>query len=44
MNSIQAIKEIYTTGNSLVVSITKEVRMLGLDKGDRIKVTIERIE
>lgn len=44
MNKIEAVKEIYTTGNSLVISITKEVRMMGISKGDKIKVTIEKVD
>lgn len=44
MDNIQAIKEVYTTGNSLVVSLTRELKMLELGKGDRVKITLEKIE
>lgn len=43
MDQIQAVKEIFTTGNSLVISLTKELRMMELGKGDKVKVTLERI-
>lgn len=44
MDNIQTIKEVYTTGNSLVVSLTKELRMMELGKGDKVKITLEKVE
>lgn len=43
MYQIQATKEIFTTGNSLVISLTRELKMLELGKGDKVKVTLEKV-
>lgn len=32
------------SGNSLVIKMTKEVTMMGLKKGDIVKVTLEKVE
>lgn len=44
MDSITTTKTIKTTGNSLVLFLTKELDSLGLDKEDMVKVTLERVE
>ncbi len=41
---IEATKEVFTSGGSLIVYLTNELKMLELDKGDMVKITIERIE
>lgn len=39
-----ATKMISKNGCSLTINITKEVKQLGLDRGDFIEVTIKKIE
>lgn len=41
---IEATKEVFTSGGSLIVYLTNELKMLDVEKGDKIKVTIEKIE
>lgn len=36
-------KRISSQGTSLVITVTPEARMLGLDRGDSVEVTIRRI-
>lgn len=43
MNTIEVDKEITVSGNSLVVKVTKELRIMGLDAGDKVRVTLEKI-
>ena len=43
MNQITASKKIRLQGTSLVVIATKELSMLGLTKGDPVRVTFERV-
>lgn len=38
------VKDIKVSGTSLCVFITKEVKMLGLDRGQQVRITIERID
>lgn len=39
---VSADMEIKSTANSLVLKITREARMLGVDRGDIVSVTIRR--
>lgn len=39
--SIQGVAVIRASGNSCIISITKEIRYLGLDVGDAVKFTLE---
>lgn len=43
MNKIEAVKEIMITGNSLAIFATRELKMLDLEKGNKVKVTFEKI-
>lgn len=40
---IVATKCAKRTGNSLVVYLTNEMRLLGINEGDRVEVTIRRV-
>ncbi len=44
MDKIVCVKPITRNGNSLTVSITHEIKLMDLDRGDRVKVILERIE
>lgn len=44
MNSIKTVKKVNSSGHSYVVHLTKEIKMLGLEKGDDVIITIERAE
>ena len=39
-----AYKKIMLNGTSLTIAVTSEAKALGLDRGDYVKVTLERIE
>lgn len=41
-SEVTAVKTIAANGNGLMVSITKEARMLGLDRGDTVEIVIRR--
>lgn len=43
MKSAVATKVIRLQGTSLVIIATKELSLLGLQKGDQVKVTFERV-
>lgn len=43
VDRLDVARKIGRAGNSLIVSITKEAQMLGLDQGDLVKITLERI-
>lgn len=43
-NVRQCDKIITASGGSLTVNITKELRSLGLDKGDIVRITIVKVE
>ena len=42
--SIRSCKRIGSTGDSLMIPVTKEVKMLGLSKGDRVLILLARPE
>lgn len=42
-SEVTAVKTIAANGNGLMVSITREARMLGLDRGDDVQITIRRM-
>ena len=44
MDKIVCVKPITKNGNSLTVSITYEIKLMDLDRGDKVKVILERIE
>lgn len=44
MDKIEATKEIMVTGSSLAIFATRELKMLNLAKGDKVKVTFEKVE
>lgn len=41
MNEITATKQVHKTGNSLYVTVSKEIKMLGLGEGDFIEIVIK---
>lgn len=43
MNTIQAVKEIRGSGSSCAIYITRELSYLGLTKGDKVKITLEKV-
>lgn len=42
--SLTTTKMITKNGTSLTINITKEIKQLGLERGDYIEVTIRRID
>lgn len=44
MDRVEATRKIGRTGNSLIVLITREAEMMGLDRGDLVKITLERVD
>ena len=43
ISKLEIIARISAHGNSLNINVTKEVKILGLGRGDLVKVTLERI-
>lgn len=43
-SSVVVTKEVKLSGTSLVLNITKEARLMNIDRGDVVEVTIRRIE
>ena len=43
MNSIEVVKEVKSSGTSFALYLTKELRMLDVNKGDKVEVTIKKI-
>ena len=43
IDRLEIIGRISAHGNSLNINVTKEVKLMGLGRGDLVKVTIERI-
>ena len=44
IDRLEIIGRISAHGNSLNINVTKEVKIMGLGRGDLIKVTLERID
>ena len=44
MDKITATKKIRMQGNSLVVFVSEECKMIGVERGDIVDVTIEKKE
>ena len=44
MDKITSYKTVMKQGCSLVLMVTKELSQIGLMRGDRVKVTLERID
>lgn len=43
MDKMVCVKTITRNGNSLTVNITHEVKLMGLDRGDKVRVVLERM-
>lgn len=43
MDKMVCVKAITRNGNSLTVNITHEVKLMDLDRGDKVRVVLERI-
>lgn len=43
MNKVKVDKNITVSGNSLVIKVTKELKLMNLSAGDQVRVTLERI-
>lgn len=41
---ITTIKKVSHSGNSLCVFMTNELDMMGIKRGEKVKLTIERVE
>ena len=44
MNEIRTVKKIILNGTALTVSITKELKQLGLDRGDAVEITLKGVD
>ena len=44
MDKITATKKVRNSGHSLVLFITEECKMIDVERGDIVEVTIEKIE
>lgn len=42
MESVNAVKEVKVCGSSYVVYITKELKMVEAEPGDRIEITLKK--
>ena len=43
MNKVKVDKNITVSGNSLVIKVTKELKLMNLSAGEQVRVTLERI-
>ena len=43
IDRLEIISRISAHGNSLNINVTREVKLMGLGRGDLVKVTIEKI-
>lgn len=43
MNSITVVKQVKESGSSLAIYLTKELRMLELEKDDNVEITLKKI-
>lgn len=43
-DTVVATKYVKRTGNSFAVYLTSEIKVLGLDEGDPVEITIRRIK
>ena len=44
MKTITAEKKVTSSGTSLIITATKEIKNIGLKEGDKVKVTFENVE
>lgn len=44
MKSITAVKEVKSSGSSLAIHVTRELKHLSVGKDEAVKITIEKIE
>lgn len=43
IDRLEIIARVSAHGNSLNINVTREIKLMGLGRGDLVKVTIERI-
>ena len=43
MNKVKVDKNITVSGNSLVIKVTRELKLMNLSAGEQVRVTLERI-
>lgn len=43
MEKMETVKTITVSGNSLALLLTTELKMLGLTRGDKVKVILEKV-
>lgn len=43
MDSIKCDKQVTKGGTSMAINLTKELKMLGVDFGDVVRITIEKL-
>lgn len=41
---LEKIKKVGKAGNSLVITLTKEFRVMDIDEGDLVKITVEKVK
>lgn len=41
---LEKIKKVTKLGNSLVITLTKELRVMDIDEGDLVKITVEKVK
>lgn len=41
---LEKIKKVSKAGNSLVITLTKELRVMDIDEGDLVKITVEKVK
>ena len=44
MDRIMCVKTVTRNGNSLTINITNEVKLMGIGRGDAVKIVLEAIE
>lgn len=41
---LEKIKKVTKLGNSLAIILTKELRVMDIDEGDLVKITVEKVK
>ena len=41
---LEKIKKVHRAGNSLVITLTKELRVMDIDEGDLVRITVEKVK
>lgn len=44
METVTSVKEVKASGSSLAVYLTRELTLLGICKGDRVEITIRKVD